>query len=133
MSLCSTFPPESDTNDNSASLLQHSHISLLSFPLFQWWSVASVSLDLMTETYGLQTKADKSCNFVCAQGRGCTLWCALGSVNMRRKNCVLLPAAGRRTQLFHLIFTQPGAYLLEHPCMSQKRFALTDCPYLDLK
>ena len=39
-----------------------------------------------------------------------------GSVNMRSKNCVLLPAAGRRTQLFHLIFTEPGAHLLVHPC-----------------
>ena len=27
-----------------------------------------------------------------------------------------LPFAGRRTQLFHLIFTEPGAHLLEHPC-----------------
>ena len=27
-----------------------------------------------------------------------------------------LPSAGRRTQLFHHIFTQPGAYLLEIPC-----------------
>ena len=35
--------------------------------------------------------------------QGCTLWCASGSVNLRRKNCALLPAAGRRTHLFHLI------------------------------
>ena len=34
-----------------------------------------------------------------------------GSVNMRWKSCVLLPAEGRRTQLFHLIFTEPGVYL----------------------
>ena len=27
-----------------------------------------------------------------------------------------LPMTGRRTQLFHLIFTQPGAHLLVHPC-----------------
>ena len=32
------------------------------------------------------------------------------------KSYVFLPSAGRRTQLFHLIFTQPGTYLLEHPC-----------------
>ena len=31
-----------------------------------------------------------------------------GSENKRKKNCVLLPAAGRRTQLFHLIFSEPG-------------------------
>ena len=35
---------------------------------------------------------------------------------MRRKNCILLPAAGRRTQLFHPIFTEPGVHLLGHPC-----------------
>ena len=42
--------------------------------------------------------------------------CALGSVNMRRKNCVILPAAGRRTQLFHFIFTEPRAHQKVHPC-----------------
>ena len=31
-----------------------------------------------------------------------------GSVNRRGKSCVFLPAAGRRTQLFPLIFTEPG-------------------------
>ena len=40
-----------------------------------------------------------------------------GSVNVRRNNCVLLPAANSRTQLFHLIFTEPGVHLLGHPCM----------------
>ena len=35
---------------------------------------------------------------------------------MRRKNCVLLPAAGRRTQFFLLIFTKPGRSLLAEPC-----------------
>ena len=28
-----------------------------------------------------------------------------------------IPTAGRRKQLFHVIFTQPGAHLLEIPCM----------------
>ena len=37
-------------------------------------------------------------------------------MNMRRKNCVPLPAAGTRTQLLHLIFTEPGVHLLGHPC-----------------
>ena len=27
-----------------------------------------------------------------------------------------MPAAGRRTQLFHLIFTEPGDHTLAHPC-----------------
>ena len=40
-------------------------------------------------------------------------------MNMRRKSCVLLPAAGRKTQLFHLISTEPGVHLLVHPCMCQ--------------
>ena len=30
----------------------------------------------------------------------CTLWCAPGSVNVRRKNCVLLPGVAWRMQLF---------------------------------
>ena len=33
-----------------------------------------------------------------------------------------LPTAGRRVQLFHLIFTQPGAHLLDTPCISTDRF-----------
>ena len=39
-----------------------------------------------------------------------------GLVNMRRNNCVLLPAAGRRTQYFLLIFTKPGRSLFAEPC-----------------
>ena len=42
------------------------------------------------------------------------------SGNMRRKSCVLQPAAGRRTQFFHLIFTEPGNRTLAHPCKPQK-------------
>ena len=37
---------------------------------------------------------------------------------MKRKHCVLLPAAGRRKQLSHLIFTEPGVHLLGHPCIA---------------
>ena len=48
--------------------------------------------------------------------QGCTKRWTPGSVNMKRKNCVLLPAAGRRAKLFHLIFTEPGVHLLVHPC-----------------
>ena len=47
-----------------------------------------------------------------------------GSVNMWWKSCVLLPAAGKRTQLFHLIFTEPGTHTLAHPCT---------CPSLSLE
>ena len=32
------------------------------------------------------------------------------------KNCVLLPAAGRKTQLFNLILTEPRAHHKVHPC-----------------
>ena len=45
-----------------------------------------------------------------------------GLVNMRRKNCVLLPAAGRRTQFFLLIFTKPGWSLLAEPCSECANF-----------
>ena len=45
-----------------------------------------------------------------------TLCCAPGSVNMRRKNCVFLPSAGRRTQFFLLIFMEPRAHHKVHPC-----------------
>ena len=38
---------------------------------------------------------------------------------MRRKYCVLLPAAGRRTQFFLLIFTEPGRSLFAEPCRPQ--------------
>ena len=48
--------------------------------------------------------------------QGCPKRWTPGSVIMRRKNYVLLLAAGRRTQLFHLIFTKPGVHLLGHPC-----------------
>ena len=40
-----------------------------------------------------------------------------GLENMRRKNRVLLPAAGRRTQFFLLIFTKPGRSLFAEPCI----------------
>ena len=32
------------------------------------------------------------------------------------KSCVLLPAAGSRTQFFLHIFTEPGAHHKVHPC-----------------
>ena len=32
-------------------------------------------------------------------------------------NVFCLPSAGSKMQLFELILTQPGAYLLAHPCM----------------
>ena len=39
---------------------------------------------------------------------------------MRRKNCVFLPATGRRTQYFLLIFTEPRAHNKVHPVKSLK-------------
>ena len=42
-----------------------------------------------------------------------------GSVNMWRGNCVILPAAGRRSKLFPLKFTEPGVHFLGHPCKRQ--------------
>ena len=39
------------------------------------------------------------------------------------KSSVLLPTAGRRTQLFLLIFTEPGFHLLGHPCTLQTQTA----------
>ena len=35
---------------------------------------------------------------------------------LARKNCVLLPAAGWRTQFFHLIFTEPGKHTFAGLC-----------------
>ena len=48
--------------------------------------------------------------------QGCSKRWAPGCVKLGEKVVFCLPTAGRRTQLFHLIFTQPGAHLLEHPC-----------------
>ena len=39
-----------------------------------------------------------------------------GSKNKRMKSCVLLPAAGRGKQLFHLIFSEPGVCGFADPC-----------------
>ena len=49
-----------------------------------------------------------------------------GLVNKRRKNCIPLPAAGRRTQFFQLLFTKPGRSLLAEPCGSEKRVDCVD-------
>ena len=39
-----------------------------------------------------------------------------GSENKRIKSCVLLPAAGRRTQIFILLFSEPGVCRFADPC-----------------
>ena len=44
-----------------------------------------------------------------------------GCVKLGEKVAFCLPTAGRRTQLFHLIFTQPGVHLLEIPCTLRVR------------
>ena len=40
----------------------------------------------------------------------------LGSKSKKMKSCILLPAAGRRTQLFQLIFTEPWVCRFADPC-----------------
>ena len=45
-----------------------------------------------------------------------------GSENKRINGCVILPAADRRTQLFHLIFTQPGPRGFAYPCRPLSNF-----------
>ena len=46
--------------------------------------------------------------------QGCTKRWALGCVKLGGKVVFCLPSADRRKQIFHLIFTQPGAHLLVH-------------------
>ena len=41
-----------------------------------------------------------------------------GCVKLGEKVALCLPTAGRRTQFFHPIFTQPGKHSLEVPCTS---------------
>ena len=45
-----------------------------------------------------------------------------GSENKRIKSCVLLTAAGRRKQLFHLIFTEQGVCGFADPCKLPTRW-----------
>ena len=47
-----------------------------------------------------------------------------GSEKMRWKSCVLLPAAGRRTQLFILLFSEPGVCGFAEPCSAARTHAL---------
>ena len=42
-------------------------------------------------------------------------------MKLGEKVAFCLPSAGRKTQFDHLIFTQPGARLLEHPCIARCR------------
>ena len=41
---------------------------------------------------------------------------ASGCVKLGEKVAFCFPSEGRKTQFFHLMFIQPGAHLLEHPC-----------------
>ena len=52
--------------------------------------------------------------------QGCSARWAPGCVKLGEKVAFCLPSAGRRTQLFQLIFSQPGVHLLEHPCTCHK-------------
>ena len=45
-----------------------------------------------------------------------------GSETMRIKSCAFLPAAGRRTQLFILIFSEPGVRGLADLCTNHAIF-----------
>ena len=49
--------------------------------------------------------------------QGCTKSPFPACVKMGWKDCVLLLAAGCRTQLFLLIFPEPGNHTLAHPCI----------------
>ena len=40
-------------------------------------------------------------------------------LTVQGKDKVRLPIAGLRTQLFHLIFTEPGNSTLAHPCINR--------------
>ena len=74
-------------------------------------SCDSVRSKLVISTWHVMMHEFKSEYLIPEEGhtvQGCTLWCAPGSVNMRRENCVLLPAAARRTQFFHILITKPG-------------------------
>ena len=64
----------------------------------------------------------KSIYFISTVLQGWTKVWFPGSVNMRRKSYVFLPAAGRRKQFFHLIFTEPGNHTLAHPCILSPNF-----------
>ena len=57
--------------------------------------------------------------------QGCTKITFPGCVKLGEKVAFCLPTAGRRMPLFRLIFTQPGAHLLGHPCRSTKRRSIT--------
>ena len=48
--------------------------------------------------------------------QGCTKRLFPGLEKLGEKVAFFLPTAGRRTQFFHLIFTQPGKGLLVQPC-----------------
>ena len=53
---------------------------------------------------------------MCKRLQGCTKRLFPGCVKLDERVAFCLPTAGRRTQFFHPIFTQPGKCLLVHPC-----------------
>ena len=59
------------------------------------------------------------------RARGITKRLRPGSVNLRRKNCALVPTAGRRLQFFLLIFTKTCQSLLGVPCTPPLKLTLT--------
>ena len=61
--------------------------------------------------------------YILGISRGISKRWATGCVKIRWKSCVLLPAIRKQSETFSPYFTQPGAQLLEIPCLSAKKFA----------
>ena len=53
----------------------------------------------------------------CSVIQGCSKRWAPGCMKSGERVVFCLPEAGRRMQLFHPIFTQPGSHLLKHLCV----------------
>ena len=41
---------------------------------------------------------------------------------MMRNSYIILPALGKKTRMFHILFTRPGKVILEVPCISNARY-----------
>ena len=97
--------PTSHANPSLLNLLRYRMHKLL-----KPWQARLVSQDLAPQTTG---KIENVAHGVRVQGT--TKRLLPGLVNMRRKNCLLLPAA-EECNFLHLIFTKPGRSLFMGPC-----------------
>ena len=61
--------------------------------------------------------------------QGCTKRPFLGCVKLIEEVAFCLPIAGRRTQFFHPIFTEPGKSLIVQPCSTRTRTLGRSRPY----